>query len=228
MTRKLHFVPQFRTTNRGGSAGLVRRHWRLVVLAALGILLPGCVAIHTLLAPKIYMPRPNCDDEIFARQVHSLIETLPLPGLYELRTTAAGGHVTLGGRVDSPATLQQLVTGIAATPGLCELSFFGMEFCPPDVPDYVVVEQGGAAAIKRSACRSRTNWASTAKTIAYSCTDNCRASSAATRSTKHCDTWLASASITCPSKLYFSSLLKMTRSSRTCGGNCGTHYRYRI
>ncbi|MBI3469224.1 MAG: BON domain-containing protein [Planctomycetes bacterium] len=94
------------------------------------------------------LPRATCSDEAFADYIHTQAEKFPLPGLYELRTTAAGGHVTLGGRVDSPETLRQLVTILANTPGLCELSFFGMEFCPPDIPDDVIAANAQAEAAK--------------------------------------------------------------------------------
>jgi osmotically-inducible protein OsmY len=81
------------------------------------------------------LPRATCSDRDFAEYIHTQAEKLPINGIYELRTAAAGGHVTLGGRVDSPETLKQVVTAVAGTPGLCELSFYGVEFCPPDVSD---------------------------------------------------------------------------------------------
>jgi hypothetical protein len=85
------------------------------------------------------LPRATCSDDDFADYMHTQAEKLPIAGIYELRTAAAGGHVTLGGRVESPETLKQLVAAIASTPGLTELSFFGVEFAPADIPDDVIV-----------------------------------------------------------------------------------------
>jgi osmotically-inducible protein OsmY len=110
-----------------------------------GLLLCSCA---TLFAGCASLPRATCSDEAFADYIHTQAEKVSLPGLYELRTTADGGHVTLGGRVDSPETLRQLVTALATTPGLCELSFFGMEFCPPDIPDELIAANAREAAIK--------------------------------------------------------------------------------
>ena len=114
------------------------RRWSAAVLLCLATLPAGCMSL----------PRATCSDEAFADYIHTQAEKVSLPGLYELRTTADGGHVTLGGRVDSPETLRQLVTALATTPGLCELSFFGMEFCPPDIPDEVIAANAREAAIK--------------------------------------------------------------------------------
>ena len=108
-----------------------------------GLVLLCCTSV---LSGCMSLPRATCSDEAFADYIHTQAEKFPLPGLYELRTTAAGGHVTLGGRVDSPETLRQLVTTLANTPGLCELSFFGMEFCPPDIPDEVIAAKARTAA----------------------------------------------------------------------------------
>jgi hypothetical protein len=85
------------------------------------------------------LPRATCGDKEFADYMHTQAEKLPIAGVYEVRTAAAGGHVTLGGRVGSPETLKQLVTAIANTPGLTELSFFGVEFAPADIPDDQIV-----------------------------------------------------------------------------------------
>lgn len=85
------------------------------------------------------LPRATCSDKEFADYMHTQAEKLPIAGIYELRATAAGGHVTLGGRVESPETLKQLVTVVASTPGLTELSFFGVEFAPADIPDQAIV-----------------------------------------------------------------------------------------
>ena len=85
------------------------------------------------------LPRATCSDREFADYMHTQAEKLPIAGIYELRTAAAGGHVTLGGRVESPESLKQLVAAIASTPGLTELSFFGVEFAPADIPDDVIV-----------------------------------------------------------------------------------------
>jgi osmotically-inducible protein OsmY len=85
------------------------------------------------------LPRATCGDREFADYMQTQAEKLPIAGVQELRAAAAGGHVTLGGRVDSPATLVQLVRAIANTPGLTELSFFGVEFAPADIPDDQIV-----------------------------------------------------------------------------------------
>lgn len=118
--------------------GLRRLPVTVLLLSGLATLPVGCMSL----------PRATCSDEAFADYIHTQAEKVSLPGLYELRTTADGGHVTLGGRVDSPETLRQLVTALATTPGLCELSFFGMEFCPPDIPDEVIAANAREAAIK--------------------------------------------------------------------------------
>ena len=111
------------------------------VLVILGILLAsatttGCMSL----------PRATCSDQAFADYIHTQAEKVPIPGIYELRAVAAGGHVTLGGRVDSPQTLRELVRITAGTPGLTQLSFFGVEFEPPDVPDDVIVTKARSAA----------------------------------------------------------------------------------
>src|SRR5438093_824263 len=93
------------------------------------VILCGCMAI----------PRATRSDEEFAQYIHTQAEMFPIPGVYELRTTAAGGHVTIGGRVDSPVTLKELVRAVANTPGLTELSFFGVEFAPPNISDDEIV-----------------------------------------------------------------------------------------
>lgn len=85
------------------------------------------------------LPRAMCSDKAFADYMHTQAEKLPIPGIYELRMSAAGGHVTLGGRFDSPETVKQLVKAIANTPGLTELSFYGVEFAPADIPDDQIV-----------------------------------------------------------------------------------------
>jgi hypothetical protein len=93
------------------------------------------------------LPRATCSDKEFADYMHTQAEKLPIAGVYEVRTAAAGGHVTLGGRVESPETLKQLVAAIASTPGLTELSFFGVEFAPADIPDdEIVANARGTAA----------------------------------------------------------------------------------
>jgi len=111
----------------------------------------GFVALAaTVLAGCSHLPRATCSDEAFAEYMQVQAEKLPIPGVYELRTTAAGGHVTLGGRVDSPETLKELVKVIAMTPGLTQLSFFGVEFEPADVPDTEIASnarQAVAAAV---------------------------------------------------------------------------------
>lgn len=103
------------------------------VLVAMGLVvllsISGCMSL----------PRATCGDKEFADYMHTQGEKLPIAGIYELRTTAAGGHVTLGGRVESPEALKQLVTAVANTPGLTELSFFGVEFAPADIPDDEIV-----------------------------------------------------------------------------------------
>jgi osmotically-inducible protein OsmY len=81
------------------------------------------------------LPRATCNDRQFADYIHTQAEKLPIAGIFEVRTAAAGGHVTLGGRVESPEALKQLVTVVASTPGLTELSFFGVEFAPAEIPD---------------------------------------------------------------------------------------------
>lgn len=88
-----------------------------------------------------FLPRATCSDQTFAEYVHVQAEKVPIPGIYELRTTAAGGHVTLGGRVDSPETLKEIVKTVGGTPGITELSFFGVEFQPPDVSDDEIVAE---------------------------------------------------------------------------------------
>jgi osmotically-inducible protein OsmY len=105
-----------------------------------------CLLSVALIAGCAVIPRATHSDEAFADYVHTQAETLPIPGIYELRTTAAGGHVTLGGRMDSPDTLKQVVRAVARTPGLTQLSFFGVEFDPADVPDDVIVANARAEA----------------------------------------------------------------------------------
>lgn len=100
----------------------------------------------TLMAGCAVIPRATQSDEAFADYVHTQAEKMPIPGIYELRTSAAGGHVTLGGRMDSPDTLKQVVRAVANTPGLTQLSFFGVEFDPPDIPDDVIVANARAEA----------------------------------------------------------------------------------
>ncbi|GEM_PF-4207212 len=107
-----------------------------LVLALAAVLCCGCMSL----------PRATCSDRDFAEYIHTQAEKLPINGIYELRTAAAGGHVTLGGRVDSPETLKQVVTAVAGTPGLCELSFYGVEFCPPDVSDSEITAKMQSAA----------------------------------------------------------------------------------
>src|SRR5262245_53061466 len=62
------------------------------------------------------IPRATRSDQEFADYIHSQAEKLPIPGVYELRTSAAGGHVTLGGRVDYPETLREAGGAVAKTP----------------------------------------------------------------------------------------------------------------
>jgi osmotically-inducible protein OsmY len=92
------------------------------------------------------MPRIGCCDQALAHHIQAEADKLPMPGIYELRASGSGGHVTLGGRVDSPDTLKQIVRSIANTPGLTQLSFLGVEFEPPDVPDDVIVAHARNAA----------------------------------------------------------------------------------
>lgn len=114
--------------------------WQLrAVPALLTLLLAGCTCCPCL-------PRASQSDEEFARIIHREAEQGALPGLTELRVSAAGGHVTLGGRADSPETVKQLVTAVAAIPKVCELSFYGMEFCPAPLPDEVIAAEARRAA----------------------------------------------------------------------------------
>jgi osmotically-inducible protein OsmY len=106
----------------------------------------ACVIAATHIACCAAIPRATRSDEEFAEYVHTQCEKLPIPGIYELRTAAAGGHVTLGGRVDSPDTLKQVVRAVANTPGLTQLSFFGVEFDPPDIADDVIAANARAEA----------------------------------------------------------------------------------
>ena len=101
----------------------------------------AAAALATLLSVSgcMSLPRATCSDREFADYMHTQAEKLPIPGVYEVQTSAAGGHVTLGGRVESPETLKQLVRAIANTPGLTDLSFFGVEFVPADIPDDQIV-----------------------------------------------------------------------------------------
>jgi osmotically-inducible protein OsmY len=122
------------TRKQPGAIGLVARF--LAAIVPLVLIASGCSAI----------PRAHGSDDEFADYVHDQAEKVPIPGIYELRAAAAGGHVTLGGRVDSPDTLKQLVRSVAKTPGITQLSFFGVEFDPPDVPDDVIVANARAAA----------------------------------------------------------------------------------
>jgi osmotically-inducible protein OsmY len=102
---------------------------RILAAIAVAIATAGCMAL----------PRSTCSDDAFANHIQGQAEKLPIPGIYELRATAAGGHVTLGGRVDSPETLKQIVRAVATTPGLTQLSFFGVELEPADIPDDIIV-----------------------------------------------------------------------------------------
>jgi osmotically-inducible protein OsmY len=118
-------------------AGAIVKHFsELACLIVATSLCGGCA----------FLPRATCSDKAFAEYMQVQAEKVPLPGIHELRTTAAGGHVTLGGRVDSPETLKELVKTIGATPGLTQLSFFGVEFQPPDVTDEEIVAEARQAA----------------------------------------------------------------------------------
>lgn len=119
------------------SKPLGRGFRRFLPRLLLPLLLSGCMSL----------PRATSSDEAFADYMHTQAEKFPLPGVSELRTTAAGGHVTLGGLVDSPATLKELVKNISNTPGLTQLSFFGMEFSPADIPDDVIAANARTAAV---------------------------------------------------------------------------------
>jgi osmotically-inducible protein OsmY len=103
---------------------------RLPLLVAFAWLSSGCYAIP-------HVPGPS--DEALAEVVREKVGHSHIQGVYEFQASANGGHVTIGGRVDSPNTLKQVVTALALTRGICELSYMGMEFCPPDVPDSEII-----------------------------------------------------------------------------------------
>ncbi len=110
----------------------------LLPMAAAGLIsLSGCASLSC---------SKNRDEEELSKYIQAQIEMLPNPGIHEVRACAAAGHVTIGGRVDSPATLKEIVRAVANTPGLTQLSFFGVEFAPPEISDDEIVVNARATA----------------------------------------------------------------------------------
>lgn len=112
-------------------ANTIRAAFRGVML--IGILLnAGCYAI----------PRgPSKSDEELADAVYKRIAGARIRGVSEFQASADGGHVTIGGRVDSVETLKQVVAAIGFTPGLRELSFYGMEFDTAEIADEEILAE---------------------------------------------------------------------------------------
>ncbi len=110
---------------------------RLVLLPLLALMAGGCCAV---------CERPSPADSALAERVRQRIQRAGIPGVKQVQTSAKDGLVTLGGIVESPIALQRAVVLASMERDVRDLSYLGVRFDPPDVPDEEIVRRMKRAA----------------------------------------------------------------------------------